>query len=197
MTLEIDKNGIIRHFRKKINTGRKQELKEFLLSHFRYHTGNSWNNSTSYANCVKVHHLPLTREQLDKAFDLTGLEETYENINDLIREWAIERNWRWQVGFNGRSSGYLVMYQGEKKEDGRHICWPYRSIDSDPDYDFNGWQLEDFKDRVKLVASFDLLCDKILTAFVDLCDNYEVKEEVIMVPHTVKVLQEKGMEAHG
>jgi hypothetical protein len=197
MTLKTDKNGIVQHFRKKINTGRKQELKEFLLEHYRYHTGNSWNRSTSYANCVKINHLPLTQEQRNVAYDLLDLEETYDCINESIADWGREQGWRYQAGFNGRSSGYLVMYQGEKKSDGSHICWPFRSIDSDPDCDFNGWQLEDFQSRAKLVQSFDLLCDQILTQFIYLCDNYEVKEETIMIPKTVKVLQEKGMEAHG
>ncbi len=29
----------------------------FLKKHFRYHTMNSWNRSTSYANCIKLYNI--------------------------------------------------------------------------------------------------------------------------------------------
>lgn len=38
--------------------------------------------------------------------------EFYTYINDLLSDFSAEHNHLWQVGFNGRSSGYLVLYQG-------------------------------------------------------------------------------------
>ncbi len=99
-------------FCKKIDMRSREAMVAFLSGHFRYDTMNSWNRATSYANCVKIHRLDLTREQLDKAWDMLEMEEVFDAIHGLIQEWAMEREWRWQVGFNGRSGGYLVLYQG-------------------------------------------------------------------------------------
>lgn len=184
-----DPNGVIIHFRKELNMSNKDELQEFIESHFRYNTMNSWNGSTSWAHRVKVHHLPLTHEECMKAFDLLDVEEVNEGIRDIIREWEIERKFEWQVGFNGRSSGYIVLYQGGKRPDGQVFAWSGRSVDAD--LDFTDWVLEDFQDKAKFISEFDLLADQLLTAFVGYIENYDVQDEVIHVPRTVKVLVEK------
>lgn len=105
----------MKHFSKKVDLRSRREMVEFLTNHFRYDTMNSWNCNSSYAHCVKVHDLGLTSEQINKAYELLDMEETYDNINDLIDEFAISHNYAWQVGFNGRSGGYLVLYQGGRK----------------------------------------------------------------------------------
>lgn len=87
-------------------------MAEFLVGHFRYNTMNSWNRSTSYANCVKIHRLDLTANQMEQAWEMLECEDVFDAIQNLIQEWAVEREWCWQVGFNGRSGGYLVLYQG-------------------------------------------------------------------------------------
>ena len=46
------------------------------------------------------------------------------------------------------------------------------------------------RERVKLVREFDKLCDDILKTVIDLIENYEVEEQIVMQPHTVKVLRE-------
>ena len=43
---------------------------------------------------------------------MLDMPEVYDSINFLIQGWSSAHDWRWQVGFNGRSSGYLVLYQG-------------------------------------------------------------------------------------
>lgn len=41
----------------------------------------------------------------------------------MLNEFAIEHNHLWQVGFNGRSSGYLVLYQGFTRLSGyKSVC---------------------------------------------------------------------------
>ena len=99
-------------FFKKVDTRSREAMVAFLSGHFRYDTMNSWNRSTSYAQCVKVHRLDLTREQLDKAWGMLDMAEVFDAIHSVLQDWAAEREWRWQVGFNGRSGGYLVLYQG-------------------------------------------------------------------------------------
>ena len=84
---------------------------EFLQNHFRYNTMNSWNQSTSYAIKMKIYDF-VPKKLQDKAFEMLEVEEVWDDINDIIRDWEEEYNYQWQVGFNGRSSGYLVLYQG-------------------------------------------------------------------------------------
>jgi hypothetical protein len=184
-----DPNGLIIHFRKELDMNNREELKDFIESHFRYNTMNSWNGCKSWAHCVKVHHLPLTNDECTKAFDLLDIEEVNEFLHDLIREWERERKFSWQVGFNGRSSGYIVLYQGGVKPDGQRFSWPGRGVDEN--LDFTDWVLEDFQEKAKFLSEFDLLADQLLTAFVGFIENYEVKNEIIHVPRTVKVLVEK------
>jgi len=45
-------------------------------------------------------------------YTMLDTSEFYTYINDLLNDFSIEHNHLWQVGFNGRSSGYLVLYQG-------------------------------------------------------------------------------------
>jgi len=99
-------------FCNKVDTRRREDLTRFLREHDRYWTMNSWNRSASYANCVKIHRLGLSAEQLDQAWDMLDMPEVYDSIHVLLSEWAAARDWQWQVGFNGRSGGYLLLYQG-------------------------------------------------------------------------------------
>jgi len=99
-------------FCKKVDMRSREAMTAFLAGHFRYHTMNSWNRATSYANCIKITRLDLSREQMDKAWPMLEMEEIYDAIHWTLRDWAESHDWRWQVGFNGRSGGYLVLYQG-------------------------------------------------------------------------------------
>ena len=99
-------------FYTKVDMRNREAMIAYLDGHFRYDTMNSWNRATSYANCVKVHRLDLTREQMNKAWAMLDMSEVFDAIHGIIHEWSAEREWRWQAGFNGRSGGYLVLYQG-------------------------------------------------------------------------------------
>ena len=97
---------------RKVDARTRKAMVAFLRGHFRYWTMNSWNRATSYANCVKIHTLGLTPEQLATAWQLLDIAEVYNTIQVMLDQWAAERDWEWQAHFNGRSSGYLVLYQG-------------------------------------------------------------------------------------
>jgi hypothetical protein len=99
-------------FYQNVDMRNREAMIAFLEGHFRYDTMNSWNRATSYANCVKIHRLDLSREQMDKAWGMLDMEEVFDAIHRIIQDWSVEHEWRWQVGFNGRSGGYLVLYQG-------------------------------------------------------------------------------------
>ncbi len=93
----------------------RKAMTQFLKNHFRYYTMNSWNRSQSYACNLKIYNLGLDKEITDKLYDMIQTEEFFYSLNDLMDEFNAEHNYRWQVGMNGRSGGYLVLYQGELK----------------------------------------------------------------------------------
>ena len=107
----------MKQFYHKVDRRSRKAMTEFLSEHFRYNTMNSWNRSTSYANNVKVGEIGLTHEQDMKLFEIMEREGAYDEINDRIWEFGFDHDWRWQVGFNGRSGGYLVLYKGGWKPD--------------------------------------------------------------------------------
>ena len=90
-------------------------MTDYLQGHFRYNTMNSWNHSTSYAHNLKIHTLGLTATQDDTLMLMMDCEGAYDTINDLIRSFGYQHGWHWQAAFNGRSGGYLVLYQGGQK----------------------------------------------------------------------------------
>ncbi len=75
----------------------------------------SWNRATSYAANVKLRNF-VPHELSDKAYEILEQGDVFQGaINPLIDEWGAKHGYRYQAGFNGRSGGYLVLYQGEAK----------------------------------------------------------------------------------
>ncbi len=93
-------------------------MTQYLTTHFRYPTLNSWNRSTSYACNLKITHLGLSPEVVDKLFDMIQTQEFFDAMDECKWEFAAKHNYLWQAGMNGRSGGYLVLYQGEKRPSG-------------------------------------------------------------------------------
>ena len=102
------------HFEQKVKRSSRKDMISFLSEHFRYFSMSSWNKVTSYANNVKIHNLPLTSEQKNKAYDLI-VSYFYDNINDRLEDFGSENNYYWQAGFNGRSGGYIVLVNGGRR----------------------------------------------------------------------------------
>lgn len=99
-------------FHTRVDLRSRAAMTAFLDGHFRYFTLHSWNGATSYANCVKVHRLGLTPAQLERAWDLLEMPEVFHAVRTGFHRWSEARDWQWSIGFNGRSSGYLVLYRG-------------------------------------------------------------------------------------
>lgn len=108
----------MKQFSKEVDLRSRKSMTDFLVNHFRYNTMNSWNQSTSYANNVKVYNLGLSKEQENKLYAMLETSEFYTYIGDLLSDFSFEHNHLWQVGFNGRSCGYLVLYHGYVKPSG-------------------------------------------------------------------------------
>lgn len=104
-----------RLFSKRVDKRSRAEMTAYLSGHFRYNTMNSWNRSTSYACNMKLYKLGLDQETEDKLWDMIQVPEFYERLNERIEDFNRQHNYLWQAGWNGRSGGYLVLYQGGTK----------------------------------------------------------------------------------
>lgn len=217
----------MKKFERKIDRRSRKAMTDFLSNHFRYNTMNSWNRSTSYANNVKVGELGLTHEQVMKLYEIMECEDAYDRTNDLIWEFGYQHDWQWQVGFDGRSGGYLVLYKGGwKPDEHKSFCTScgqknFKSVKEngcrcgrcgrdtrrdyevppkniftmpgqqvDMDEDFRDWNIEELRERVRLVEEFDRLCDDIVAEAVWMADNMEVEEQEVYIPTTQRVLKE-------
>lgn len=93
-------------------------MTDFLTLHFRYFTMNSWNRSQSYACNLKLYNLGLKQEIENKLYDLMDTQEFFYARNELLDEFGQRHQYQWQAAMNGRSGGYLVLYQGELNPSG-------------------------------------------------------------------------------
>ena len=168
------------YYKTGIDICNNKQMFEFLKNHFEYPTMNAWNRHYSIANNVKLYNLHLTG---DWCTVLRFLEsDEYETVNWMIREWEASHR-GFKVGFNGRSSGYLVLYnesdykhilpdyiiESEDYEEYKRYCTEYYGSVSD-----NRATLRFF---TRLVRDFDKLCDELRAYCDDLSTrSYEVEE---------------------
>lgn len=157
-----------------------KQMFNFLKEHFSYSTLNSWNGLKSIANNVKLYNLNLTG---DWGTALNALEkDDYFDVNMMIEDWEADHP-NYKVGFNGRSGGYLVLYN---KDNNCNVL---------PDYIVDG-DYEDYKQYIKdyygtlkdnrsnlrylteLVRDFDKLCDDIRD-YVDELSNIDFVKEYL------------------
>ena len=123
MVLMKKETSARRLFSQRVDKRSRAEMTAYLSGHFRYNTMNSWNRSTSYACNMKLYKLGLDRETEDKLWDMIQVPEFYERLNERIEDFNWQHNYLWQAGWNGRSGGYLVLYQGGTKPSGyRSYC---------------------------------------------------------------------------
>lgn len=171
-------------FKKEINLDNRQEMIDFLTNHFRYYTMSSWNRRTSYANNVKIYNLDLPQEIKDKAWSFLEAEckDFWFNIHDLIADFETETGYT--AGFNGRSGGYIVLYDTVITDNG---CRSTAMHDIDQYEDFDEWGTGDLINRVRLVQTFDELCDMIREEFIYFVTNTEIKDVEVITKSTKRV----------
>lgn len=167
---------------KGIDITNAKQMWNFLKAHFRYSTMNSWNGLTSIANNVKLYKLGLSGDWT-VAMDFLN-SDNYDNINSMIEDWEFEHP-GYRAGFNGRSGGYLVLYN---KDNNKSIL-----PDLITDYDYyeefkqdikEYWghsvkdYLSDLRFYTKLVQDFDKLCDE-LRDYCDALSKLDFKKEAM------------------
>ena len=149
---------------------------EFINGHFKYDTMNSWNRLKSIANNVKLYNLDLDGDWCtasDYIFDEEDIGGLQTEICDMIRNWEYDHP-GYSLGFNGRSAGYLVIYN--KERDGRvnfrdilpECLTGYDTYEDWKQSIKEGWYGECVKDYLptlreytKLIQDFDKLCDEL------------------------------------
>jgi hypothetical protein len=141
--------------------GDRRKRINYLRGHYRYHTMNSWNNSISYANKVKIYNLPVDR---DKAFGVIQSGAFWEDVEDIMDEFGREHDYEYHATFNGRSSGYIVLVKGgsRKDEKGDWQAYTTSGLGIDMGESFEEWDEYELAKRVSLVISFDKMCDRVL-----------------------------------
>lgn len=101
-------------FYRPVNCRSRKDMTEYLREHFRYPTMSSWNDSTSYACNLKIYQLGLDSDTVDKLFELIQTDDFFQERSLLIQDFGSAHDYLWQAGMNGRSGGYLALYQGER-----------------------------------------------------------------------------------
>ena len=163
----------------------------YVKNHYKYYTMNSWNGLWSVANNVKIYNLGLSSEQQDKAYEFMECENFYDEINFLINDSGLN------VGFNGRSGGYLVLYNKEN-----NCCAVDDSFYNFSSYkDFLNCEKEGEKLRTsqencrciiendfELVKAFDILCDDIRAQLIYTIENCEIITEEYTTTHERKLI---------
>ena len=87
----------------------------YLAEHFRYDTMNSWNRATSYAVNIKASHITLPAGvDREAVYQMLDVQDAWDEsgFNAILREFDARHFHCFQIGTNGRSGGYLVLYQG-------------------------------------------------------------------------------------
>jgi hypothetical protein len=143
----------------------------FLKEHFVYPTLNAWNGLESIANNVKMYNLHLSGNWCTALSLLENGE--YDTINFMIADWQRSHP-DYEVYFNGRSGGYLVLCN--TSNNGTILPYCIDAFDTYEDYkeycrkEYCGSVKANRDELVfytKLVQDFDKLCNEIR----DFCDE--------------------------
>lgn len=163
-------------YKKGIDITNTKQMFNFLRDHYMYDTMSSWNQLKSIANNVKLYNLGLDGDSwvvwnlLNDEFDRSGLQD---QISWKIKEWEAAHK-GYTVGFNGRSGGYLVLYN--EHSNGNILpniitdACDYEDFKQECEYYYGGvkYYKSELREYTKLVQDFDKLCDELR----DLVNSY-------------------------
>lgn len=100
---------------------------KYLDDHFRYHTMNCWNGVTSFAHCIKVRCLNIPNDDglRDRVYEMLEIQQAYDEAGLAWEVFAEKYDYKFQIGTNGRSGGYAVLYKGGIKPSGHLSYCPH------------------------------------------------------------------------
>lgn len=93
----------------------REEIINYLKNHERYFTLHPWNKSHSYARNVKIYRW-VPKDLLSQAYEMLEAREPFLDIETEFRSFAERYDWKYQMWFNGRSNGYIVLGQGGRRK---------------------------------------------------------------------------------
>ena len=97
-------------------------MQAYLRDHSRYWTTACCNRASSYARCIKLSRIDFPDKATEGvAWDLVGADSDWwdaAGLSEEIDAFATRYNHQWQIGVNGRSGGYMVLYRGYRKSSG-------------------------------------------------------------------------------
>jgi len=184
------------------------------LKRIRYYGMNSWNLSKSPAYNLKIYNV-IDKKYQEKVYQLMDCEDFYSEINFLISEFDERHNYSWQAGFNGRSSGYLVLYKGGRETktitkdlfktdhpSGVYISDRIKWCNLERAKKLNilgktittriftqpGLNIEDEEVPEEILKDFDKLAQDIVATTEDLAKNCKIEEEEYQVTKKRKIL---------
>jgi hypothetical protein len=151
-------------FYKKIDMRNRADIVHYLQDHCRYFTMNTWNLTKSFANNVKLYNLNIPQHLMNKAYEVIQCPDWQLDVSKRCARFK-EENFPYSMGFNGRSSGYLVFYPSSGMAEG-----------SDPAYysDRGIWPMGNLQSEVKLIQEFDKTCDYIRNDFIYWCKKEDL-----------------------
>ena len=112
-------SNMMEHFTKPVDRRSRQAMVDFLKNHFRYDTMNSWNASTSYANCIKVHLLPIPTEFNEAAYEMRGVPEWEQTFSNIIDSFDHAHDHEWQIGTHGRNEDFASPFGEQRIHEGK------------------------------------------------------------------------------
>jgi hypothetical protein len=186
----------------KTQTMTKAQMIKFITGFEKYPTMNSWNHSNGYSYNVKIHNLPLTKDEREAAYTMLNTDEFYENINEVVDEWGNEMKKygthsnpvdkrdvkeeepNFTAGFNGRSSGHLVLYRWN----GHNYAGSGWSYDED---EFKEMSIDEVKYIYDILKEFEALYNQLIGCVKSLVRDYKVEDETYTIEKTRKVLVDR------
>ena len=190
-------------YKKGIDICNPKSMFEFIANHFRYDTLNSWNRLESIANNVKLYNLHLDGDwtiALSYLYDDNDIGNLNCEIHNMILEWEADHP-GYALGFNGRSGGYLVIYNREYDKENEGARINFRNIlpnwldfktyeDFKEELKYYGWRVKDMlpelREYTKLIQDFDKFCDQ-LRALVNLYSkrDYDADKKAFEVEYGI------------
>jgi hypothetical protein len=164
----------------------------YVKNHFTYYTMNSWNGLRSIANNIKLYNLGLTKEQIDKAFELLDADSDgfYEDIHAVLNNAQSIDGMR--IGFNGRSGGYLVLYSESGNGSAIEEYFfkkfeSYKEMVHELRHHQSAHTCSEIVDETfKTVKRFDEICDEVRATLIYMLEHAKVEEQEVVITRTVK-----------
>lgn len=186
-------------YTKGVDITKDKSMFNFIANHPTYFTMNSWNRTRSIAHNVKLYNLGLDGDWTRALAHLESGE--YDTINWMIQDWEREHP-GYTVSFNGRSSGYLVLYNKDNYRSAFPETLDYETYE---DYkadmrDYYGSvraNRDELVEFVRLVQAFDRLCDEIRDYVNDLSKLSYEKEEMQKIVETFNLEYSSDLELLG